>query len=141
MPDDYFSTRLQDLSSQLMSIVDARDYENPMLAQYMSSEFQISNGSDEDMSAVSLKEFLENMRQRGAQQPSYNFEVVSTVTDIDEGHGKASVWVTTKVTSYYGDGVRRDGVSRLDWMRKAGGKWVCFKHVGMTGSGALLEGF
>ncbi|KAK4902566.1 hypothetical protein LTR27_000503 [Elasticomyces elasticus] len=141
MLDDYLSTRLQDLSSQLMSIVDARDYENPLLAQYMSSDFQISNGGDEDMSAATLKEFLDNMRQRGAQQPSYNFEVVSTVADIDEGHGKASVWVTTKVTSYYGDGVRRDGVSRLDWMRRAGGKWVCFKHVGMTGSGALLGGF
>jgi hypothetical protein len=68
-------------------------------------------------SATTRKAHLENMNNKKELFPKYELHVVNTCVSVDEKRGKAVVWITAKVAGQPWEGMERESVSKVYWVR------------------------
>ena len=85
---------------------------------------------------------IENLRSMIEQMPEYHADILNSTATVNERRGTAVVYIHLFLTGMP-DGIRRESVNVLDWVRK-GGDWRIARHSGMRGppsDGKVCSGF
>ena len=70
--------------------------------------------------------------------PDYHAEEMNMSADVDEAHGRATVWMLLRITGH-GENVQRESLTIGYWKRRKG-QWVAYKQTGLRGVGGCMLG-
>ncbi|KAK5692314.1 hypothetical protein LTR17_025392 [Elasticomyces elasticus] len=96
---------LEKLSVAILEALYLRDYSNPVL-RYFSSTYRAS--METDTSSPSNTRSARAMRSDSISEQDFNHFVVNTTSEVDDGKGRANVWVTHRGTSFPPDDLARE---------------------------------
>ncbi|KAK4961247.1 hypothetical protein LTR10_001737 [Elasticomyces elasticus] len=134
------STHLEDVSCQLVNLIHLRQFDDPMLEQYLDKNIHAS--WDLRPSATTREQYLIDLNKLIHASPDYGHEIVNCCSSIKSSRRRATVWITLNVSGVpirqYG-GVSRESVVLLEWRWSRRG-WKCIRKKGVRGS-APFGGF
>ncbi|TKA70704.1 hypothetical protein B0A55_07356 [Friedmanniomyces simplex] len=149
-PDEYTSdnnksttSELERLSSAFVHILNDHDFDfrTPAaqeLQAHLSSNFRAHLDTyAQDSEPVTLAEQIAKWRQRAQENPEVKFRILHTMATVDEGKGRASVYVEMEVSGI--SDVKLQAMNELNW-ECVGGVWLCYYIIGMRGS-SVNNGF
>ena len=117
-----------ELTRELLTAVNAHDYNNWVVSTRISSRFR---GWNEGRAPQNANDYFQRYRNMCKENPGYRVEITEIMAEVDDHHGRAKVWVSVRVSNFRGNNVRA-GVNLLTWRRYAG-EWFCFSHAILRG--------
>ena len=103
--------------------------QSTMTWEYMSPNIRVWN--ETLPVACNRDQHVSNLELHHRCQPDYHTQIVSMSSNVDEVHGRATVFLYIIVLGLV-CGHRREAIASFHWERKQG-RWLCIKHVGFRG--------
>ena len=120
----------ESLTRELIHIINTRDFRNPITSRMDSA---MEYDADWGLHTRDKESLLQGQENYAAQNPEYHLEIMNASTEVNEGKGRAKVWMLLEVTGI-ALGVRKESIILMYW-RLRGGRWCYYPHKGLRGVG------
>ncbi|KAF2165269.1 hypothetical protein M409DRAFT_56136 [Zasmidium cellare ATCC 36951] len=122
---------LESLHHHIVSALNARDFENPLLTTHLSPNMAAYMEFTSSPYVTTREAFINRYRTLVAENVNYRFELAEVEASVDEAKGKALVWFKLRIWGHP-EGVEREGVYVNMWKRIRG-QWICERQNGVRG--------
>lgn len=121
---------------RLIQLVADQDWENPDFERLMARNFRAFLPHSDVPHIASRRAYLESYKEFFRDYPKYKCEILDIAVYVDEGTGRAAVWMHFSVHGHPSH-LERENITIAYWRKWTRG-WVAVKQTGMRGFGGNL---